>query len=104
MESEARHGRLFTKNGRFQSNNGRGLHKMGVVLAKVDRSKDTPTQVGMPEVHPHKLEGIHPQKAATNPLRGSGPWMAQVDVDGPFATDPLRGSNPVDGTSARLDP
>ena len=56
-------------------------------------ARGTPTQVGRDT----------PIEAATDPLRGSGPWMAQVDVNDHLQrihhVDP-----PVDGTSARHDP
>ena len=93
----------ITENGRHPKKIIVLSRKNDIFGAKMEQSRSTrpswdargtPTQVGRDT----------PTEAATDPLRGSGPWMAQVDVDGPFATDPLRGSNPVDGTSARLDP
>ena len=45
--------------------------------------KGTPTQVGMPKVHPHKPKDT-PTQAATDPLRGSNQEWAQVDVNNPW--------------------
>ena len=53
--------------------------------------------------HP-SWKGDSHRRLATDPLRGSGPWMAQVDGRWTICNGSTTWIQPVDGTSARSDP